>query len=227
MDKVVTVEKVLVCGDFNFHVGSDMGTFGEVHRSFGIRQINDGGIRFLDWAVDKGLRSMNTCFQKTKSRLTTFRSGENETIIDYILVNNRSTVKHVKVIRGEEIMSQHCLMLMDMVFKKKIRKKVKFRKKLKLWWLTESDVKEEFVDGVNNNCDGNEDWCGLKRKLLDVASEVCGYSKGKQGILIRSSRIKMWLRLRVERESYLGFGNKVGMKKLGRDLAGQKDMLRK
>ena len=26
---------------------------------------------------------------------------------------------------------------------------------------------------------GNEDWCGLKRKLLDVASEVCGYTKGK------------------------------------------------
>ena len=179
MDKVVTIEKVLVCGDFNFHVGSDMGTFGGVHRSFGIRQINDAGIRFLDGAVDKELRSINTCLQKTKSRLTTFRSGENETIIDYILVNNRSTVKHVKVIRGEEIMSQHCLMLMYMVFKKKIRKKVKFRKKLNLCWLTQSDVKEEFANGVNNNCDGNEDWCGLKRKLLDVASEVCGYTKGK------------------------------------------------
>ena len=46
--------------------------------------------------------------------------------------------------------------------------------------------------------------------------------KANQGILIRSGRIKMWLRLRVERESYLGFGNKVGMKKLGRYLAGQK-----
>ena len=139
MDKVVTSEKVLVCGDFNFHVGSDMGGFGEVHRSFGIRQINDRGIRFLDWTVGKGLRSMNTCFQKRKSRFTTFISGENETMIDYILVNNkyRSSVKHVKVIRGEEMVSHHCLMLMDMVFKKKIRRKVKFRKKLKLWWLRE------------------------------------------------------------------------------------------
>ena len=40
-------------------------------------------------------------------------------------------------------------------------------------------MKEEFAEGVNNKCDGNEDWCGLKRKLLDVASEVCGYTKGK------------------------------------------------
>ena len=45
MDKVVTSKKVLVGGDFNDHVGSDMGGFGEVHGGFEIGQINDGGIR--------------------------------------------------------------------------------------------------------------------------------------------------------------------------------------
>ena len=55
---------------------------------------------------------------------------------------------------------------------------VKFRKKLKLR-LRESEVKEELAEGVNNVCDGNEDWCRLKKLLLDVASEVCGYTKGK------------------------------------------------
>ena len=38
----------------------------------------------------------------------------------------------MKVILVEEIVSYHCLLLMDMVFKKKVRRKVKFRKKLKL-----------------------------------------------------------------------------------------------
>ena len=99
-------------------------------------------------------------------------------MIDYILVNNkyRSSVKDAKVIPGEEIVSQHCLLLMDMMFKKKVRRKVKFRKKLKLWRLTESEVKEEFAERVNNKCDGTEDWCSLKRKLFDVAMEVCGYT---------------------------------------------------
>ena len=55
MDKAVTSEKVLVGGVFNGHVGSDMDGFGEVHGRFGIRQINDGGIRLLDWAVGKRL----------------------------------------------------------------------------------------------------------------------------------------------------------------------------
>ena len=57
--------------------------------------------------------------------------------------------------------------------------KVKFRKKLELWRLRESEVKEEFTEEVNNRYEGNEDCCGLKRKLLDAASEVCGYTKGK------------------------------------------------
>ena len=181
MDKVVTNDNVLVGGDFNGHVGSDMGGFGEVHGGFGIWQINDGGIRLLDWAVGKGLRLMNTCFQKRKRRLVTFRSGETEIMIDYILVDNkyRSSVKDVKVIPGEEIVSQNCLLLMDMVFRKKVKRTVKFRKKLKLLILRESELKEEFADGVNNKCDGNEDWYDLKGKLLDVASEVCGYTKGK------------------------------------------------
>ena len=48
MAKVVTSEKVLVGGDFNGHVGSDMSGFGEVHGGFGIGQINDGSIRLLN-----------------------------------------------------------------------------------------------------------------------------------------------------------------------------------
>ena len=108
MGKVVTSDNLLVVGDFNGHVGSDnMGGFGEVHGGFGIGQINDRGIRLLDWAVGRGLRLMNTCFQKRKSWLVTFRSGETETMIDYIPVNKkyRSSVKDVKVIPGEEIVN--------------------------------------------------------------------------------------------------------------------------
>ena len=67
-----------------------------------IGQIHDGGIRLLYWAVGKGLHLMNTCFQKRKSQFITFRSDETETVISYILVNNkfRSSVKDVKVIPG-------------------------------------------------------------------------------------------------------------------------------
>ena len=41
--------------------------------------------------------------------------------------------------------------------------------------------------------------------------------KANPGILKCGGGIKMWLWLFVERESYLGFGNRVGMKKIGRN----------
>ena len=89
MDKVVTSEKVLVGGDFNGDVSSDMGGFREVYGGFVIGQINAGGIRFLDWVVGKRVHLMNTCFQKRKSRFRTFRLDETKTMIDGILLNSK------------------------------------------------------------------------------------------------------------------------------------------
>ena len=54
--------------------------------------------------------------------------------------------------------------------------------------MREWELKEEFTDGVNNKCDGNEDWYDLKSKLLNVAGEVCGYTKGKP----RYSETRWW-----------------------------------
>ena len=75
-----------------------------------------------------------------------------------------------------QLLLQKVLNLIHMIFLEIsfLRFFVNFRKKLKLWRLRESRVKEEFAEGVSNKCDGNEDWYSLKRKLLDVASEVCG-----------------------------------------------------
>ena len=64
-------------GDFNGHVGSDMGGFGEVHGSFRIGEINDGGIRLLDREVGKCLCLMNTCFQKKKKSAYNIYIGGN------------------------------------------------------------------------------------------------------------------------------------------------------
>ena len=76
-------------------------------------------------------------------------------------------------------------------------------------------MKEEFAEGVNNKCDGNRDWCGLNRKLLDIASEVCSYTKGK------SRYFETWwcnkdVDVAVCRKTYLEFGNRVRMRKIGR-----------
>ena len=124
MDQSVTSEKVLVGGNFNGHVGSVWVALETFIRVW-VRKIDNSGMRLLDWAVGKGLGLMNSCFQKKKSRLITFRLSETETMIKYIIVNNkyRRSVKDVKVIPAEEIVNQHYLLLMDIVLKKKVRGK--------------------------------------------------------------------------------------------------------
>ena len=42
--------------------------------------------------------------------------------------------------------------------------------------------------------------------------------KANPFILKRGGGIKMWTWLCVERESYLGFANRVGMRKIGRNI---------
>ena len=67
----MTSEKVLMGGDFNGHVGSDMGGLEEVNGGgLGIGQVNEGRIRLLDWAVGKTLRLMSTYLFPEKEKLT-------------------------------------------------------------------------------------------------------------------------------------------------------------
>ena len=50
--------------------------------------------------------------------------------------------------------------------------------------------------------------------------------KAYQDILKRGDRINTWRCLCTERESYLGFVNRVGMNKIGKNIVRQKKMLR-
>ena len=146
----------------------------------GIRQINEGGIRFLDCAGGKGLCLMNTCFQKRKSRLITFRLGETETMIDYILVNNKysSSVKDVKKKEGQEERNWSCGGWESQGWKKSLLK-----------GLATNVMVMKIVVVWKESC-----W------MLWVKSVVI--IKTNPGILKRGSGIKMWVWLCVERELF-------------------------
>ena len=68
---------------------------------------------------------------------------------------------------------------------------------------------------------------GVVRKLLDVTSEVCSYTKGKPRHFETWWWNKNVMWLCVERESYFRFGNRIRMRKIGRNIMRQKKILRK
>ena len=116
-------EVVFRLGNFNGHVGEEIEGFEGVHGGNGIGQRNAEGRMLLEFCDERELCVANTCFKKTDKRKITFKSGNNEYEIDFILVSkkNRNILKDVKVIPWE---LQHRLLVAD-VDKRKLNKIVK------------------------------------------------------------------------------------------------------
>ena len=92
IDKVALNDNFFVGGDFNGHVGCDVGSFGKVLRVFVIGQVNDWEITLMDsWksvTFDEFLfqdREKSTS-KKSKSQ---FKLNDIDTVTDYILGKNR------------------------------------------------------------------------------------------------------------------------------------------
>ena len=76
---------------------------------------NDGD-RIVKFANTFDLVIANTWFTKTINQLITFKSGNSESQIDYILTNRRhlEDVINCKTIPGEAVIPQHRLVMIDL-----------------------------------------------------------------------------------------------------------------
>ncbi|XP_019231565.1 PREDICTED: craniofacial development protein 2-like [Nicotiana attenuata] len=84
--QVPPVEKLFIGGDFNGHIGSTTGGYGEVHGGFSFGERNGGGTSLLDFAKAFGLVIANSSFSKREEHLVTFQNAMAKTQIDYLLL---------------------------------------------------------------------------------------------------------------------------------------------
>ena len=131
-------------GDFIGHVGGEIEGFDSVHGGNGIGKRNAEGRLLLEFCDERELCVANTWFKKTDKRKITFKSGNNKSEIDFILVSkeNRKHLKDVKVIPWD---LQHQLLVAD-VDKRKLNKVVKKESRVKrmIWKLKERKIQEKF-----------------------------------------------------------------------------------
>ena len=86
----------------------------------------------------------NTFFKKEDSNLITYHSGDNRSMIDYLMVRktNRGLVKDVKVISSKECVPQHRMVIGRLVIPMKSQKKiVKFVPKPRVWKLKDETTR--------------------------------------------------------------------------------------
>ena len=140
----------------------------------------------LEFAVVHDLVVGNTYFHKKENHLITYQSGGNSSEIDYILVRKSDfkQVRNIKVIPGEEAVTQYRLLVTDMKWKFLKQTKKTFTPKLCTWKLKDQNVTNLFKDRLSHllASDINEksvvdQWMHLKTNLLKATEENCGISK--------------------------------------------------
>jgi len=131
---------------------------------------------------------MNTCFKRQKNKLATYVSGGTVSAIDYLLLRgcDRRYIKNVNVIAGEECVSQHWLLVGDVVISSVPRKRKRMHiPRLKVWKLREPNVKQEFARLVTDRKDEvfeadnvESKWNAMKEVWQKATEQVCGWTKG-------------------------------------------------
>ena len=125
--------------------------------------------------------------------MITYASGDHETQVDYILFRRglHKHIKDVKVIPGEECLTQHRLLVYIFKIAAVPRVKRKFTPWLRTWKLRDPACAAEFGAMFEEKCSSGrvvdsatqsseEIWDHLKSTLNSAAEEVCGYSKNHQ-----------------------------------------------
>jgi hypothetical protein len=181
-------EKLLLCGDFNGHVGVDADGFDGVHGGNGFGRRNSEGEVLLEFADSMGMVIANTWFRKSDLQKITYESGGCRTVVDYVLVRKceRASVKDVKVIRSEACVPQHKLMVCVIELQGRVGSgKKQYVSRCKIWRLREESSQRTFTEKLQQRAaerTGGESleslWKGLKDGLLEISDQVCGRSKG-------------------------------------------------
>ena len=132
----------------------------------------------------------NTWFKKNEGRLITYEiPGKCRTGIDYFLIrkSDRKLIRDVKVIRQEERISGHKLIICVLDLKEGLNKhKMEFVKRCKVWKLRDDVTAGIFEERVRTRVAQVEDkpmgveevWRNFKECLTEEAIEVCGETRG-------------------------------------------------
>ncbi|XP_071695187.1 uncharacterized protein [Rutidosis leptorrhynchoides] len=181
---------LLIGGDLNGHIGSDVEGYAGVHGGFGYGARNEEGLSILEFAVAHDLAVVNSFFKKRDAQLATFHSGGHSTQIDYLLIRKGDlrTSGDCKVLTAWTCSSQHRLLVMDLVLQRRATKSVRQAQPKILWKKLNGEKAETFkttvigrVDAeleMISNDDTDQMWNCLASSIREVAKETLGVALG-------------------------------------------------
>ena len=145
----------------------------------------------MEFAGAMQMAICNTWFKKPEDKIGTYKSGGYVSMIDFLMVKTRDRrlVKNVKVISGEECVTQHGLVVGELRFDGLKRPKRRYTPKLRIWKMRDTEVRMKFRNKVKSMAElwkpkhhgsrVEEVWTEMKDILLQTSNETCGWYKGK------------------------------------------------
>ncbi|XP_063595375.1 uncharacterized protein LOC134772335 [Penaeus indicus] len=102
-------EEIILGADLNCHVGETAGGYEACHGGFGYGLRNEEGEEMLETLESLELVLVNTGFKKRDEHLTSYRSGDSSSQIDFLVVRKRTrkNVRDAKMIPGEAVAHQY------------------------------------------------------------------------------------------------------------------------
>ena len=168
MDTNGTVERGSLINRVNMSEG--------VHGGNGIGERNQEGRLLLEFCDEKELCVANTWFRKKEQSKVTYRSGGDETEIDFIVIGKKDKkyIRDVKVVSGE---LQHGLVVAD-IEKRKLKKVIKKQRitHRRVWKLNDKEIRVEFQKQVQDqvNMEAPNLWKSYRNVVLNACDNLCG-----------------------------------------------------
>ena len=129
MRKTPKRDMLLVLRDFNARVGNDVDAWRGTIGRFGPGELNENGVKLLDFCAFNSLVVMNTLFQhRPCHQQTWFHPADSKGLghmLDYILVNHcfRSSVLDTRVYRKTYLQSDHRMVVSRVRLKLKAKRR--------------------------------------------------------------------------------------------------------
>ena len=184
IEGIKEAESIILGGDLNGHVGKNSDGFEEIHGGHGYGVRNAEGERILEFGEAASMIVCGTQFKKEESKLVSYSSGGSNTTVDYLMTRKRDRgyLRDAKGFPGEEVVSQHRLMVCDMeVNGRKTNRRQKFQPKRRVWKLRDPELRKRFEETLVTEREGgeiNQAWERLRDSLLRATEETCGWTKG-------------------------------------------------
>ena len=177
-------DNIIVAGDLNGHIGQSRSGYEDVMGAYGFGDINVEGRTILNFCKNQNLRIANTFFQKPREKLITFKSGETETQIDFVLYRPRRgfQARDCAAFPGEACLTQHRPIRAKFFIADYVARKWKGVKKPKVWKLKNDETRAEFEAKFTEKLQQQEvGWGAVQESIYEACREVCGMTTGRRG----------------------------------------------